>query len=96
MDAPARSFGYSAATAEAASGASAASSVTPAVFVRSFYFFDPNGVCLEFAAWTRQFTAADVAHEPMAADGRRVHGVIGGGGSPGSRRGMARVKTSFE
>ncbi len=54
-------------------------SVTPAVFVRSFYFFDPDGVCLEFAAWTRQFTAADVAHEPMAADGRRVQGVIGGG-----------------
>lgn len=51
-------------------------SVTPAVFVRSFYFFDPDGVCLEFAAWTRDFTAADVAHEPRGADGARVHGLI--------------------
>jgi catechol 2,3-dioxygenase-like lactoylglutathione lyase family enzyme len=30
------------------------------VFVRSIYFFDPDGINLEFAAWTRQLTAADV------------------------------------
>ncbi len=27
--------------------------VTDAVFVRSMYFFDPDGILLEFAAWTR-------------------------------------------
>ncbi len=32
------------------------------VFVRSMYFKDPNGVLLEFAAWTTTFTASDVAH----------------------------------
>lgn len=45
--------------------------VHPGVFVRSVYFFDPDGVCLEFAAWTREMTAADVAHEPMTAEGVR-------------------------
>jgi catechol 2,3-dioxygenase-like lactoylglutathione lyase family enzyme len=28
--------------------------VTDDVYVRSFYFFDPDGVLLEFAAWTRE------------------------------------------
>jgi len=32
------------------------------VFVRSVYFMDPNGILLEFAAWTRAFTDADVKH----------------------------------
>ena len=41
------------------------------VFVRSMYFFDPDGICLEFAAWTRELTEADVVHAPMDADGRR-------------------------
>lgn len=35
------------------------------VFVRSVYFFDPDGVLLELAAWTRALTPADVAHEPV-------------------------------
>lgn len=30
-------------------------------FVRSFYFQDPDGVLLEFACWTREFTPEDVA-----------------------------------
>src|SRR5438132_1577596 len=30
------------------------------VFVRSVYFFDPDGILLEFACWTRAFTDADV------------------------------------
>jgi len=34
------------------------------VFVRSVYFFDPDGILLEFAAWTRALTDADVRHEP--------------------------------
>jgi catechol 2,3-dioxygenase-like lactoylglutathione lyase family enzyme len=41
--------------------------VTPDVFVRSVYFFDPDGVLLEFAAWTRPLTDADVRHEPARA-----------------------------
>jgi catechol 2,3-dioxygenase-like lactoylglutathione lyase family enzyme len=54
--------------------------VHPGVFVRSVYFFDPDGVCLEFAAWTREFTAKDVAHDPMTADGVKAEGVITGAG----------------
>jgi catechol 2,3-dioxygenase-like lactoylglutathione lyase family enzyme len=46
--------------------------LNPGVFVRSVYFFDPDGVCLEFAAWTRGFDTRDVAHEPMTADGERA------------------------
>ena len=44
----------------------------PGVFVRSVYFFDPDGICLEFAAWTKTFDESDVAHDPMNAEGKRV------------------------
>lgn len=44
--------------------------VHPGTFVRSFYFQDPDGILLEFACWTRTFTAADVAHEPKTAADR--------------------------
>jgi catechol 2,3-dioxygenase-like lactoylglutathione lyase family enzyme len=44
----------------------------PGVFVRSVYFFDPDGVCLEFASWTAEFNERDVAHEPMTAEGKRA------------------------
>ncbi|WP_207791682.1 VOC family protein [Sandaracinobacteroides hominis] len=46
------------------------------VYVRSVYFFDPDGVCLEFAAWTKPFTDADVAHDPMQADGVKREGLV--------------------
>jgi catechol 2,3-dioxygenase-like lactoylglutathione lyase family enzyme len=36
----------------------------PGVYVRSIYFQDPDGILLEFAAWTRAFRSEDVAHEP--------------------------------
>lgn len=36
-------------------------------FVRSIYFFDPDGILLELAAWTRPLTAADVRHAPARA-----------------------------
>jgi catechol 2,3-dioxygenase-like lactoylglutathione lyase family enzyme len=36
----------------------------PGVFVRSIYFQDPDGILLEFAAWTRTFGPDDVRHEP--------------------------------
>ncbi|HUQ13505.1 MAG TPA: VOC family protein [Novosphingobium sp.] len=38
------------------------------VFVRSVYFTDPNGIMLEFAAFTRQLGPADVRHEPARVD----------------------------
>ena len=34
---------------------------------RSVYFTDPNGIMLEFAAWTKGFGPQDVAHEPAGA-----------------------------
>jgi hypothetical protein len=34
------------------------------VFVRSIYFQDPDGILLEFAAWTRSFTPEDVSLAP--------------------------------
>lgn len=36
----------------------------PGVFVRSIYFQDPDGILLEFAAWTRELGPDDVRHEP--------------------------------
>jgi catechol 2,3-dioxygenase-like lactoylglutathione lyase family enzyme len=36
----------------------------PGVFVRSIYFHDPDGILLEFAAWTRPFTPEDVSLAP--------------------------------
>jgi len=50
--------------------------LNPDVFVRSVYFFDPDGVCLEFAAWTKTFDASDVAHDPMTAEGIKARGMI--------------------
>ena len=44
--------------------------VTDDVFVRSIYFFDPDGILLEFAAWTKELTATDVAHQPATAADR--------------------------
>ena len=42
--------------------------ITPTTFVRSIYFFDPDGICLEFAAWTRALpNESDVRHEPAGA-----------------------------
>ena len=37
------------------------------VYVRSVYFFDPDGICLEFAAWTRDFDESDLGVEPRRA-----------------------------
>jgi catechol 2,3-dioxygenase-like lactoylglutathione lyase family enzyme len=46
------------------------------VFVRSVYFFDPDGICLEFACWTRPLDERDVAHAPMTAEGRRAEKLL--------------------
>lgn len=37
------------------------------VFVRSLYFQDPDGILLEFAAYTREFGPDDVRHAPARA-----------------------------
>ena len=58
------------------SPAQVSAEVTDKVFVRSVYFFDPDGVCLEFAAWTKTFDDSDVAHEPARADGTRAEGMV--------------------
>ncbi len=43
--------------------------ITPTTLVRSIYFYDPDGIALEFAAWTRTLgTPADVAIAPAKAD----------------------------
>ncbi|HET9076543.1 MAG TPA: VOC family protein [Acidimicrobiales bacterium] len=39
-------------------------------FVRSIYFFDPDGILLEFAAWTRALGDGDVRHTPARAVNR--------------------------
>ena len=42
------------------------------VFVRSIYFYDPDGILLEFAAWTRELGPDEARHAPAtAADGGR-------------------------
>ena len=50
--------------------------VTDRVFVRSVYFFDPDGICLEFAVWLKPFTGSDVAHEAARADGTRTKNLV--------------------
>ena len=40
-------------------------------FVRSIYFFDPDGILLEFAAWTKPLGDDAVRHAPADAQGRR-------------------------
>src|SRR5689334_7189433 len=51
--------------------------ITDDVFVRSVYFWDPDGVMLEFAAWTHNgFTEKDVAHEAVDADGKKSRAVV--------------------
>jgi catechol 2,3-dioxygenase-like lactoylglutathione lyase family enzyme len=45
--------------------------LTPSTFVRSIYFLDPDGIQLEFAAWTRPMGApGDVRHAPATAGDR--------------------------
>lgn len=46
------------------------------VYVRSFYFQDPDGILLEFACWLREFGPDDVAHAPRTAAERTTPIVI--------------------
>jgi len=44
----------------------------PGVFVRSVYFFDPDGILLEFACWLRELGGpADISHQPATAGATR-------------------------
>lgn len=54
------------------SPATVAATLHDGVFVRSFYFQDPDGILLEFACWLRSFTDADVHHEPRTSADRTV------------------------
>ena len=45
----------------------ASMTITDTTFVRSIYFEDPDGIMLEFAAWTRELDERDVNAEPMEA-----------------------------
>ncbi len=58
------------------SPAQVSATVHPGVYVRSFYFQDPDGITLEFACWTKEFTESDTVtvprtdadrHPPVAA-----------------------------
>jgi len=49
------------------SDAQASPTLTDTTFVRSIYFKDPDGILLEFAAWTRELDARDVNVEPVSA-----------------------------
>lgn len=48
------------------------------VFLRSVYFFDPDEILLELAAWTRTLAEGDVSHQPARAENRRAHSSISG------------------
>lgn len=51
--------------------------ISPSTFVRSIYFFDPDGICLEIAAWTRVLDPKiDAKHEPVDAEGRKRVGAL--------------------
>jgi catechol 2,3-dioxygenase-like lactoylglutathione lyase family enzyme len=45
-------------------------------WVCSVYFYDCNGIQLEFAAFTRAFHDGDVAHDPVNAEGVKVKGIV--------------------
>ena len=52
----------------------ASAEITPTTFVRSVYFTDPDGIALEFAAWTRELPrAGDVKHKPARASDAARH-----------------------
>ncbi len=48
--------------------------LTDEVYVRSMYFFDPDGICLEIAAWTGEFDQNDALVAPVTASGLPVAG----------------------
>ncbi|WP_319455799.1 MULTISPECIES: VOC family protein [unclassified Mycobacterium] len=53
------------------SPAQVSATLHPGVYVRSFYFQDPDGITLEFACWTKEFTEQDTVTVPRTAADRR-------------------------
>ena len=50
------------------SEAGASPEINETTFVRSIYFKDPDGILLEFAAWTRELDERDVNIAPVSVD----------------------------
>jgi catechol 2,3-dioxygenase-like lactoylglutathione lyase family enzyme len=59
------------------SPAQVSATMHPGVYVRSFYFHDPDGITLEFACWVKYFTEADTQTEPKTAADRRAPATTG-------------------
>lgn len=53
------------------SPAQVSATLHPGVYVRSFYFQDPDGITLEFACWTKEFGERDTTTVPRTAADRR-------------------------
>ena len=51
-----------------------AAKLHPGVYVRSFYFHDPDGITLEFACWTKEFDDTDTTVAPKTSADR--HGPV--------------------
>lgn len=49
--------------------------VHPGVYVRSFYFLDPDGITIEFACWTKEFSDVDTQVVPKTAADRQTPSV---------------------
>ncbi len=49
--------------------------VHPGVYVRSFYFLDPDGITIEFACWTKEFSEVDTQVVPKTAADRQTPSV---------------------
>jgi catechol 2,3-dioxygenase-like lactoylglutathione lyase family enzyme len=47
-----------------------AATLHPGVYVRSFYFHDPDGITLEFACWVKEFSEAEPQATPKTAADR--------------------------
>jgi catechol 2,3-dioxygenase-like lactoylglutathione lyase family enzyme len=47
-----------------------AAEMHPGVYIRSLYFVDPDGILLEFAAWTREIGPDEAQLVPQTAAGR--------------------------
>jgi hypothetical protein len=46
------------------------------IHIRSFHFTDPDGIMLEFACWTEQFTDGENAAVPKTSADRRPRHVV--------------------
>jgi catechol 2,3-dioxygenase-like lactoylglutathione lyase family enzyme len=54
----------------------ASMTVHPGVYVRSFYFQDPDGITLEFACWVKEFADGDDKAVPKTASDRRPRAAV--------------------